>query len=1003
MTIGKSSTKNIRTAHSLSKQLTQPDTRQSNHADTNESTGFERVRSREIPSLKLRVEEYRHTVTGAQHFHLASDNRENVFMVAFRTVPEDSTGVAHILEHTTLCGSEKYPVRDPFFLMIRRSLNTFMNAFTASDYTAYPFASENRQDFKNLLDIYLDAVFFPLLDPLDFAQEGHRLEFSEPDNPESELVYKGIVYNEMKGDQSSTISQLYEALKAELFPTSTYHHNSGGDPKVIPELTYEQLRQFHRTHYHPGNAIFMTFGDIPAAEHQRHFQTQALQRFKPNHEVISIAAEQPLSKPKSVRLPYAVSEDKPRQSHIVLGWKLGLNTDLKALLKCNLLSDVLLDTSASPLRFMLENTSLGSAPSPLCGLEESNYELSFFCGVEGANEQDAEAFEAAVLETLGQVAEQGVAQHQLQACLHQLELSHREIGGDGYPYGLQLMFSCLAAAIHRSDPIALLDLDGVLAELREEIKAPDFVPELIRTQLLQNPHRVRLTLYPDADLAQREQAALAATLEAKRQAMSAQESAQVVDLAAKLNERQNRQEPLHLLPKVGVNDIGDARTPPTAVRRDFTGTASVAGWPELTEYTVATNGLIYQQVTCELPGLPNEQQQLLQVYSQVVTEIGSAGRDYLQTQALQHSKTGGIGCYSSLRGDREDPDQFQARFVMSSRCLTDNAADMNQILVETFNEANFTERHRIRDLVQQLRLRRDASISNNGHGLAMTAAAANFRPVARLNHGITGLQGILNLRDLDDALTKSDQLDELLAALAIIRDQLSTQALDMAWIAEAPLADPKQMFAGWHRQIQPHESLRPQSAVDDLALHQAWLTTTQVNYCAEVFPTVPEHHADAPALAVLAGVLRNGHLHRMLREQGGAYGGGATSDQANGLFRFYSYRDPNLAETFDAFRSAISWVLSADIKFDLVEEAILGIIGSMDAPASPAGEARQHFQQVLFGRTSEQRQQFRSRVISTSVDDIKRVAEAYLTKTSATCVITHPKQKLDSRFVISEI
>ncbi len=228
---------------------------------------FEHLRSQTIDSLNLRVEEYQHKVTGAQHIHLASDNPENVFLVALRTVPQDSRGVAHILEHTALCGSEKYPVRDPFFMMIRRSLNTFMNAFTSPDWTAYPFASQNRKDFDNLLDVYLDAVFFSRLDELDFAQEGHRLEFKEPDNPDSPLTFKGVVFNEMKGAMSSVPAQLWQSLCRYLFPTTTYHHNSGGDPEHIPDLTYEQLQQFYRTHYHPSNAIFMTYGDIPAAEH----------------------------------------------------------------------------------------------------------------------------------------------------------------------------------------------------------------------------------------------------------------------------------------------------------------------------------------------------------------------------------------------------------------------------------------------------------------------------------------------------------------------------------------------------------------------------------------------------------------------------------------------------------------------------------------------------------------------------------------------------------------
>src|SRR5690554_3613124 len=233
---------------------------------------FVLLRKEAIPALNLTVEEYEHSATGAQHIHLQADNPENVFLVSLRTVPEDSTGVAHILEHTALCGSERYPVRDPFFMMTRRSLNTFMNALASSDWTAYPFASVNRKDFDNLLDVYLDAVFFSRLDRLDFAQEGHRLEFAELDNPNSDLLYKGVVYNEMKGAMSSVPAQLWQALGQYLYPTTTYHHNSGGDPEHIPDLTYEELKAFYRTHYHPSNAIFMTYGR--SEEHTSELQSR---------------------------------------------------------------------------------------------------------------------------------------------------------------------------------------------------------------------------------------------------------------------------------------------------------------------------------------------------------------------------------------------------------------------------------------------------------------------------------------------------------------------------------------------------------------------------------------------------------------------------------------------------------------------------------------------------------------------------------------------------------
>ena len=314
-----------------------------NETQVRSHPAFELKRSRRVETLDLTVHEFEHRNTGAMHYHLAIPQKENVFMVALRTVPMDSRGVAHILEHTALCGSERFPVRDPFFLMIRRSLNTFMNAFTTSDYTAYPFASQNAQDFRNLLDIYLDAVFFSRLDPLDFAQEGHRVEFEVADDPSSDLVYRGVVYNEMKGDSSSVISVLYDNLKTHLYPTTTYHYNSGGDPDYIPELTYEQLLAFYKSHYHPSNAIFMTFGDMPAYDLQAEFETKALSRFSRSDVKIQVGPEQRIKQTVRVVAPYAIDDasDLSDKTHIVMAWLLGPNTDLELLLKCNLLAEYL--------------------------------------------------------------------------------------------------------------------------------------------------------------------------------------------------------------------------------------------------------------------------------------------------------------------------------------------------------------------------------------------------------------------------------------------------------------------------------------------------------------------------------------------------------------------------------------------------------------------------------------------------------------------------------------
>lgn len=936
---------------------------------------FEWLRSHPLESLNLTVEEYRHRSTGAMHYHLAADYDENVFLVALRTVPHDSTGVAHILEHTALCGSERFPVRDPFFLMLRRSLNTFMNAFTSSDWTAYPFASQNRKDFQNLLEVYLDAVFFSRLDPLDFAQEGHRVEFEKPDDPSSPLVYKGVVFNEMKGAMSSVPSTLWHTLCKYLFPTTTYHYNSGGDPECIPDLTYEQLQQFYKSHYHPSNAIFATFGDIPAHEHQARFEELALSRFDALPVHIGVPDEKRYHAPVRVFEHYALDadEDLADKSHIVVAWLLGRSANLEDLLKAQLLSSVLLDNSASPLQRALETTELGSAPSPLCGLEDSTRELAFVCGVEGSEIEHTDAVENLILDVLRDVATNGVPQERLEAVLHQLELHQREIGGDSYPYGLQLIMQTLSSATHRGDPIAVLDLDPVLARLREQIRDPEFIRQLARELLLDNPHRVTLVMSPDRELAARRDAAEAARLAGMKQQLDDGASQRIVELAKALEMRQNMRHDESILPKVTLDDVKpDIHIIPSEQRQ--------LGVLPTTFYARGTNGLVYQQLLIELPALDAEQIALLPWYTNALTEIGVGERDYLATQEWQSGVCGSITAFTSIRGAIDDEQRIGAYLVLSSKALSRNLAAQSELMKATLEQARWDELPRLRDLVAQQRARREQSVTGNGHQLAMSAASAGMSPAAKLSHELGGLAGLQQVKQLDAALEHDDELAahaEKLQALHQLICAGRRQLLVVTESHDAPRLD-SEIGAIWRSTTLAGNATTLTLPRQRDTVRELWLANTQVNFCAKAYPTVPVDHPDAAALTVLGGFLRNGYLHRAIREQGGAYGGGAAQDSNIGAFRFYSYRDPRLTETLADFDASIDWLLDADHDPEQLEQAILGVIGSLDKPGSPAGEAKNAFHNDLFGRTPEQRRRFRARILAVTLDDLKRVAKTYL-------------------------
>lgn len=953
---------------------------------------FEWLRTEAIESLHVLVSEYRHKITGAMHYHLAADNDENVFMVALRTVPTDSTGVAHILEHTALCGSEKYPVRDPFFMMIRRSLNTFMNAMTSSDWTAYPFASKNRKDFDNLLAVYLDAVFFSRLDPLDFAQEGHRLEFAEANNPDSELVYKGVVYNEMKGAMSSASSVLWDQVTRYLFPNVTYHHNSGGDPEAIPDLTYEQLKAFYDTHYHPSNSVFMTYGNIPANELQKEFHDKALFRFQKLNRHIEVPDEKRYSAPLKIETAYShepeeeetIEQAVEEKTHIVLGWLLGHSTDLESQLKAHLMNDVLLDNSAAPLRKLLETGNLGAAPSPLCGLEDSNREMAFMCGIEGSSPAKADELEQKVLDVLRDVAQNGVPQARLEAALHQLELSQREIGGDHYPYGLQLMMSAVSSAIHRGDPVKLLNLDPVLKKLHDDIKQPGYIQNLVQEWLLDNPHRVRIVMKPDAELELRREAQLKKQLAKVKAALNAQQKQQLVEQAAALQARQQREEDETILPKVGLEDV-PAQTP----MPPFSTLDLKSGKHSL--YARGTNGLVYQQVFYDLPTLADEQLQLLPLFSHFVGELGAGNDDYLTIQERMTAVSGGIHGFSVMRGLIDNEQAVKGLMGFSGKALKRNANALADLMHQIIDQPRFDELDRIKELVAQQRARLEQSITGQGHALAMVAASSGMNPAARISHQVGGLAGIRAIKQLDHGLSANGKLGEFSAQLNAMAQILKSGQRQFLVVAEQDATDATARYLDsiW----QPASNASYQAlALNEIReqIRQVWLTNTQVNFCAKAYPTVPADHADAAALTVLGGFLRNGYLHRAIREQGGAYGGGASQESNIAAFRFYSYRDPRLNETLQDFDASVEWLLGRDHGYQPLEEAILGVIGALDKPASPAGEAKQAFQSRHFGRDDEFQKRFRERVLATTVADLKRVAETYLKPEKASAaVISH--------------
>jgi len=997
-------------------------------ADLTLHPAFELIEHRHIEALSIDVIISQHVKTGAMHYHLAHPSSENAFLVGFRTQPMDSKGEAHVLEHVALCGSEKFPVRDPFFSMIKRSLNTFMNAMTAADWTAYPYATQNKNDYFNLLEVYLDAAFFPNIHPLDFAQEGIRVELDEDDKPQ----FKGIVFNEMKGAMSGEIDQLYHTVAHHLFPTTTYHYNSGGDPADIPDLTHNELVAFHQSHYHPANSVIMSFGNIPVSETQARIHDDALTQFAAGKKHVS-RPEVRLSAPISAVDTYTADEAGPNQTHHVLAWLLPSITNPKQRLALRLLEGVLIEHAGSPLRAYLDSHPLGTSPSPLLGLDDSHYEMVFYTGLRGSEPEYAEAVEQGIMDLLADVASKPIDSDTIETILHQIEIDQRHIGGDSMPYGLNLMLEGFSTAIHDGNPIDVWEVDEHLAWLREQVKDEQWLPNLIKTHLLDNNHRVRVTLVPDSEKSARLAAAEQVRLDTIAMDLTEDDKAilekQALDLAA----RQAAPDDLSLLPKVGLEDV------PTDIsfKQGTQKQVMLSGQDStLFEYEAGTNGLYYYQVivpltdaignqdTSNLPVNEVINHPLLPIYLSLLSELGTDELDAYEMQAKQAAHSSGVTARISQRTTIDDSHAISSYFVVATRALN-RKTEAIDLLKEVMQHSVFEEHDRIKEILQQRQASWQSRLASAGHAYALQTASRAMSRQAQLEYVRSGLPALNALKDfLAHASSDDNKWDELATSLMALHqrllslpkhaviiceaeqtERLSDLIVDSWQDVKASTANAKQIEENipsefTQLELDPALDGEPDAVKalesDPIAEDLAWLVATNVYHNASAYSVPAADHPDTAALMVLAPYLRNGYLHSAIRERGGAYGGGAGYDANACAFKFFSYRDPHCAETFAHFEASIEWLLSEPQSAEQLEEAILGIISGMDKPGSPAGEAIKACFANLHNRGEDWQRKMRAAILAVTVDDIQRVAKQYLQGQQHVRAVLAPYDKEDS-------
>mmetsp|Transcript_20918 Transcript_20918/g.41012 ORF Transcript_20918/g.41012 Transcript_20918/m.41012 type:complete len:1079 (+) Transcript_20918:38-3274(+) len=950
--------------------------------------GFEVKQVVEVPEFDLVAYHLEHTATAARYLHVDCDDTNNVFCVAFRTPATDSTGLPHILEHTVLCGSERFPVRDPFFNMIKRSLNTFMNAMTASDHTMYPFATLNEQDFANLMDVYLDATLFPKLDKMDFMQEGHRLE-RDPDNSDA-IVRTGIVYNEMKGTLGDAATLFHYRLQEATLPGTTYANISGGEPSAIAKLSHKDLVNFHRLHYHPSNALFFSYGDLPLEEHLQRVQKNALERFEysqPSFDVRQVLATSRVHRekiPKSVEVtgPSEVMVPLDRQAKFSLVRALDQDRhDIEYQhLVGRVLSSLLLDGASAPLYAALVDSQLAPDYAPGTGYDGSTMHPFVSIGVQGISD-DSESIERvrdAITKTLVQVADEGFDPRRVEAIQHQTELAMKQPRTN---FGLMIMYAVSSAFAHapfsEHDFMKSLNesmtVDAKMARLKKEIEEnPKFWQDAVKRFFLVTDETtgelklrddiMSFVMKPDEHYTQKLADKERDELVERAKKLSPGDWENMDRIAQELQEIQATEQDVSCLPTLSVSDI--PRIPQELVSVDAsTELGRRFSWVQ----DQKTNGVVYFRALFDVSQVPADLKPLLPLLGTLIGNVDTEKHSYQDLNVDLGLTCGGVGVGASVlswygKGGESNPlapgnhrladsfsglTQYRECMSVSSRTLARNLDRTVDLVSEMLTSSNFSSNlHHVESILATNLNSATSGLSNDALGYARRWSMASLGGEHAKREALAGLSqiGVLK-RCVEDPAGTAERLQALMAA--VFREEAITMNV-VAGGNEIDEAGVRSSLLGLWDRLKVHNgetadlpaggagagvlaSIEARNKMDATYIP----LSISVHNCTAALPTeVRWGHEDDAAMMVLSQIASTNFLHQRIREQGGAYGGGASHD-LGGLFMMHSYYDPNSDDTLRVFGEALQWLCDGG-KFTQrdVEEAILSVFGSLDAPQS---------------------------------------------------------------------
>ena len=933
-----------------------------------ENTGFEVIKSVDLEELQITLTEFVHQKSQAQVVYLGCDDPENVFTCFFRTLPDSSNGVAHILEHTVLCGSKKYPVRDPFFSMTRRSLNTFMNALTGADFTCYPLASQVEKDFYNLLSVYLDAVFHPLLDELSFKQEGWRYDFTE----EGELEFKGIVFNEMKGALANPEARLWNRCMEKLLPDLTYRYESGGDPAEIPKLSYQEFIEFHQRYYHPSRCVFCFYGNFSIEKHLKFLDETLLSQVKPVEPLPLLPRQTLFESPKkdSCTYPVAAGEAKEDGCFIAYSWLTCSILEQEEVLALLILEIILMGTDAALLKYPLLQSGLCKQISVYIDTEMSEIPVLFI--FKGCKKEDQEKISQELEKNLEELAQCEIPERLIEAALHQLEMYRCEISSDSdWPYGLTLFFRSVLLKQQGGQLEDGLLVHSLFSKLRKKLKDPKYLPSLISKYFIKNTHSLITVMSPSESLSEEELQKEKDYLKQVYSKLKEEDKERIKKEAHTLNESQEAQMDLSVLPKVTLEDVHKEC-------KNFI--LSVRERKNLQVYHQSsfTNGFIYANLVFDLPFINPKDYSPLRFFSHILGQLGAGERTYKEQLEYIQAKTGGISSTLSFYTNVEGVDHYNPVICFRGKALERNHQDLWILFQESIMETHFNDYERVEELLEQHYTSLEQNLPRVALRYAMSEAQKSLGEHFQLSDAWSGLQYFRYIRDLYEH--RKDKLPSFIETANRLIEYVFSGKRDLILTcSEEGYTRSFRRASTILGRIPLKKKAEWKSPSEEyISTPEGYIIASPVAFTCQAIRSLPYSHPLSPALSIASQLMDNLVLHKRIREQGGAYGAGSSNHSNVGSFYFYAYRDPHLSATLAAFKEGVESIGSGMFNEQELEEAKLGLLKGMDAPVSPSARGNVAYSWMREGKTTAVRQAYRERLLKATKEEVVHVLKEHV-------------------------